>query len=263
MPLVKDRAVVLRRLDYSETSQVLVVFTRDYGQQRLIAKGIKRATKARASTGIDLLELGQLVFSQRAGREGHLGTLTEWRQQEAYPHLRRDLTRFYAAQYAAEITSQLTEVHDPHPRLFDGLCEFLAALAQEPVLESLVGFVWLLLREIGLRPELSRCLNCNRAIEHSQEILFSSREGGAICRDCESAIVEKRRVGPGVAAHLAALEDSPATAEGRTLKRQPQLNVVALGAFELLDYHVTEIMSRPPRLSASLRTALGLAPKRA
>ena len=37
MPLIQDQAVVLRRLDYSETSQVLVLFTRDHGKVRAIA----------------------------------------------------------------------------------------------------------------------------------------------------------------------------------------------------------------------------------
>ena len=55
MPLVKDEAIVLRRLDSSESSQVLVFFTREHGPQRLIAKGIKRGTKQRFATGIDLL----------------------------------------------------------------------------------------------------------------------------------------------------------------------------------------------------------------
>ncbi len=37
MASVKDVAIVLRRLDYSETSQVLAMLTREHGQQRLIA----------------------------------------------------------------------------------------------------------------------------------------------------------------------------------------------------------------------------------
>ncbi len=61
MALISDRAIVLRRLDYSETSQILALFTREYGQVRVIAKGIKRSTRSRFAVGIDLLEVGQVV----------------------------------------------------------------------------------------------------------------------------------------------------------------------------------------------------------
>jgi DNA repair protein RecO (recombination protein O) len=242
VPLVKDIAIVLRRLDYSETSQILVMLTRLHGQQRVIAKGIKRSTKTRVAVGIDLLELGRLVFSRRSGKEDRLATLTEWHQEDNFPHLRRDLSRCYAAQYGAEVTSQLTEVHDPHPGLFDGLHRFLRALGPEPAAVALAGYLWLLLTEIGLRPELARCVECRRSIDDSHPLYFSSRQGGAVCRDCEPGIVEKRRISP-VAARSLAASGIPEKAE-------------ALSAFDLLDYHVTEIMARRPRLSVLLREAL-------
>ncbi|MBN2562870.1 MAG: DNA repair protein RecO [Phycisphaerae bacterium] len=242
MALIKDMAITLRRLDYSETSQVLVMLTRQHGQQRLIAKGIKRSTKTRVAVGIDLLELGRLVFSRRPGKEDNLATLTEWRQEDNFAHLRRDLARCYAAQYAAEVTSHLTEVHDPHPALFDGLHRLLLALEHEEVLAALVVYLWLMLAEIGLRPELSRCVECNRQTAGDALLYFSSRQGGAVCRDCEPALVEKRRM-------------PPATARSLVMATPPDGDQ-ALACFDLLDYHITEIMARPPRVSGLLRQAI-------
>lgn len=242
MALAKDIAITLRRLDYSETSQVLAVLTREHGQQRLIAKGIKRSTKTRVAVGVDLLELGRVVFTRRPGKEDNLATLTEWRQENNFPYLRRDLVRCYAAQYAAEVTAQLTEVHDPHPALFDALHALLLALEREDPLAALAQYLWLMLTEIGLRPDLSRCMNCGREIAGDQLLYFSSRQGGAICRDCEPTAVEKRRMPAPVARGLVT-----GSLHDRTQMR---------GAFDLLDYHITEIMARPPRLSAPLRKAL-------
>jgi DNA repair protein RecO (recombination protein O) len=247
--LIKDMAIVLRRLDYSETSQVLAAFTREHGQIRLIAKGVKRSTRTRAATGIDLLEMGQAVFSLRSGKEENLATLTEWRQEEGFAHLRRDLARCYAAQYGAEITSQMTEVHDPHVALFDGLRQFLQELAEEDAVVALVRYLWLLLREIGLRPDLTRCVGCGRQVEAGEPLYFSSREGGAICRDCEPAMIEKRRIPVSVAQALneSSVSDKP----------------TALAAFDLLNYHLTELMSHPPRSLNLLRQAIQRHEKRA
>ena len=238
MSLEKDVAIVLRRLDYSETSQVLVMLTREHGQQRVIAKGVKRPTKTKPSIGIDLLEMGDVTFSRRPGKEDVLATLTEWRQIDNFAHRRRTLELLNAGQYAAEVTSQLTEVHDPHSALFDALREMLAS-TDGGAIAVLCRFLWRLLNEIGLRPELTRCMNCSRPIAGDSVVYFSSREGGTICRDCEPSAVEKRRVNPASLAWLA-----------KDCAGEPQS---ADAVFDLLDYHLAHVMGRPARLSKPLR----------
>ena len=151
MALLNDDAVVLRRLDYSETSQIVVMLARTHGKIRLIAKGIKRSTKTRFATAIDLLELGHVVWSSRPDRQRSLSPLTEWKQFNAFVGLRSSLSRLYAAQYAAEITSELTADEDPHPKLFDALVEYLKAvtLSDEPLV-PLCAYLRVVLIEIGL-----------------------------------------------------------------------------------------------------------------
>ena len=63
MAIFTDNAVCLRKLDYSETSQVLTLFTAGHGLVRVIAKGQKRSTKTKVGVGVDLLEWGR-----RSGR---------------------------------------------------------------------------------------------------------------------------------------------------------------------------------------------------
>lgn len=241
MALVKDSAIVLRRLDFSETSQVLAVFTRDHGQQRVIAKGVKRGTKTRAGIGIDLLEKGDIVFSARPGKEDRLATLTEWRQRDGYRHLRSELKRLYAAEYAADVTVQLTEPHDPHPGLFNAIDAFLLSLTGLPADDALSTYLWKLLREIGLRPQMDACVGCGRGVTDDETLYFSSHQGGAVCRDCEPTIVEKRRLSKETARLLCHAED-----------------VVSGRAFPLLDYHLRETMGRPSKLSVLVRRAFGV-----
>jgi len=237
MPLIKDEAVALRRLDYSETSQVLVFFTRANGKQRLIAKGIKRGTKVRFATGIDLLEQGQLVFSRRDQAAPRLGTLTEWRQEDVFADLRRDLRWMYAGQYASEAVDAATEENDPAARLYDATVTVLRSLAREG-LPALVRFQRTLLEQIGLAPDLTRCVVCGRQWSGKTRAMFSARQGGLICRECEGPLVEKRPVEAEVAA---ALIDG-------SIGEQ-----VAAGAFDLLDYHLTESLGRRLRLSRYVR----------
>ena len=89
MPLIRDTAVVLGRLDYSETSQVIVLLTREHGKVRAIAKGIKRGTKQRFAAGIDLLEIGSVVLTSKQAR-----TPPGFRRQQPRPCTQCTITKF-------------------------------------------------------------------------------------------------------------------------------------------------------------------------
>ena len=79
--LVKDIGICLARRDYSETSQIATIFTRDNGKLRGIAKGVRRV-KSKFSGGIELLAQGQIIFSLGQGRPGLLN-LAEWNAQQS------------------------------------------------------------------------------------------------------------------------------------------------------------------------------------
>ncbi|UCD29651.1 MAG: DNA repair protein RecO [Planctomycetota bacterium] len=235
MPAVKDQAIVLRRLDYSETSQVLVFLTRDHGLQRLIGKGIKRGTKKQYAIGIDLLESGHLVFVKSTQGEGRLGTLTEWRQTQSHLGLRDNLQRWYAGQYAAEITTAMVEEADAHPDLFDALMELLAFLAagNDPQ-EGLVRYQCALLRTVGLWPDLTRCVACDRPAPEGRAAYFSAQQGGLICRNCQQMSTEIRKV-------------SAAVLTGLREGKWEQITIQS--ALNLLDFMISHIIGRPTSLS--------------
>lgn len=242
MPALKDSAIVLRKLDYSESSQVLALFTRVHGKARVIAKGIKRSTRTRFAPALDLLDVGSVVLSVRHPRQEALAILTEWTQVRPAGALRDRLDRLYAAQYAAALTADLTEDWDPHPALHDALAALLDALTgAAATLPLVVDFQTVLFAEIGLQPELARCVACQRPQPPLENLHFSSHEGGLLCRDCEAAYAEKRGVS---AQALAALRGGGASGDLR-------------GAFELLDYHASHLLGRPSTLGRAYLTVGG------
>lgn len=188
MPLVRDLAICLRRVDYSETSQVLAIFAREHGNLRVIAKGAKRTTKAGSSKfdgGLDLLDLGQAVFIHSPEKD--ISTLTEWTLESGHLELRQSLRSLYLAQYAGELVSILFEEHDPHPDVFDDLAAVLPELATPRIEEVFLAFQLRLLFSAGLLPELRHCISCNRPLADNAPAYFAPSSGGVLCRDCEPA----------------------------------------------------------------------------
>ena len=192
MALVNDRCICLRKVEYSETSQVLVLFGRSRGLVRAIAKGAHRTTRSGASKfggGIDLLDVGEAVFTDRVEKD--LAILTEWKLREGHLELRRSLRAIHLAFYAAELVGLLIEEHDPHAELFDRMEQTLLDLASPRAEQAFLAFELDLLRESGYLPELSRCVGCNGRSATGGSVAFSASQGGVLCRSCEGAFPDR------------------------------------------------------------------------
>lgn len=246
MPTQTDDAVVLRLSDYSETSQIVTLFTHRAGLVRLIAKGVRRATKSKPAVGLDLLELGEAEFVPARGDAG-LGTLAEWRQVDSFLAMRADLPRLLSGLYAAEITAATMQEHDPHSELFEALAAHLrelttpATVAPESApIASTVRFQAALLKSIGYAPVLRECVSCGKKRTPGDPAWFSSHAGGLLCRNCESRHAEKYPIDP-------VLLDGP---RGTTPPRQ---------WFALLDYHLSHVAGRAFVSATALRQALAIA----
>jgi DNA repair protein RecO (recombination protein O) len=244
--LTKDRAVCIRAVDYSETSQVVTFFARLAGKIGAIAKGAKRP-KSAFDGPIEVLSFGEIVCT--SGRTEKLATLTEYQQQPPKGGLRRNLFALDSALFAAELLNQLTHDHDPHPVLFDQFVQFLQDLDEEAagcqrrdILLRLILFQLALLREVGLRPNLNACANCKRTFSPDwRESYFSSAANGIVCQDCEMSFPDKIRLRtPAVKglAHIRQLADAPE----RTLDDIERV----------LIHHFTETLGHPPKLAAHI-----------
>src|SRR4051794_1447884 len=123
MPLEKATALVLRTTDWSESSRIATLWTREFGKVRALAKGGRRLRSAFESA-LDLLNVCDIVLLRKTS--GSLDLVTEARVAVRHPRLREDLAALYGAYYVAELLADWTEEYDPHAPLFD---EALAALA--------------------------------------------------------------------------------------------------------------------------------------
>src|SRR5919199_1024221 len=122
MATEKAQALVLRTTDWSETSRIATLWTRELGKVRALAKGGRRL-KSNFESGLDLLTVCSIVLLRKTS--GGLDLLTESRVRERFGALRHDLAALYAGYYVAELLGAKTEDYDPHPGLYD---EALAAL---------------------------------------------------------------------------------------------------------------------------------------
>src|ERR1051325_10432119 len=125
MSLEKATALVIRGSDFSETSRIVTLWTREFGKVRALAKGGRRL-KSNFDVAFDLLTVCRVMFIRKA--HGGLDLLTEARLEEQFPALRQDLQALYAGYYVAELLADGTQDYDPHPPLFDAAVATLRRL---------------------------------------------------------------------------------------------------------------------------------------
>jgi len=180
----KATGLVLRVVDFSETSCIVTIFTREFGKIHGLAKGGRRL-KGPFESALDLLSLVRLVFLRKSS--GALDLLTEAKLERRFRGRPGDLHSIYAGYYVAELLGELTDDYDAHPRLFDIANETLVGLSQATnPMPLLLRFELTALGMLGHVPALSFCAECGRPVEAVGQLSFSQLSGGLICADCRA-----------------------------------------------------------------------------
>jgi DNA repair protein RecO (recombination protein O) len=258
MPAEKAQALVLRTTDWSESSRIATVWTREFGKVRVLAKGGRRL-KSNFENALDLLTLCRIVFLRKSSSS--LDLLTEAQVVERFPRLRSDLPALYAAYYIAELLSDWTEDYDPHPLLFDEALAALRTFGQQAIAQStgprLARFELVLLRELGYTPTLTSCAVCGQEIaatggeprtavsgdtEPVRPLAFSPAAGGMICPACLPNRREALALSPGA---WQALRDLSEKDDGWQQSFSPEVRAEVR---RILNDYVTYLLGRRPRL---------------
>jgi DNA repair protein RecO (recombination protein O) len=236
----KAQSLVLRTTDWSETSRIATLWTREFGRVRVLAKGGRRL-KSNFESALDLLTVCSIVFLRKSSDS--LDLLTEAQVVKRFPRLRSDLGALYAAYYVAELLADWTEDYDPHPDLFDEALATLEALGSPnvPTGPRLARFELVLLAQLGYSPTLATCAACNEPIA-GHGLAFSPKAGGAICPRCQPGQRERRPLSAAAWQMLRALNEST---EAWRREWEPAARAEVR---QLLGQYITYLMGRRPRL---------------
>jgi DNA repair protein RecO (recombination protein O) len=238
----KATALVLRVIDFSETSGVVTLFTREFGKVRALAKGARRP-KGPFESALDLLAVLRIVFLRKSSDS--LDLLTEAKLERRFRPPRGELSNLYAAYYVAELLSELTDDYDPHPRLFDAADETLLALASVGgASAALARFELTALRELGHLPSLARCGECGADIEPKGRVPFSQLAGGVLCDSCRAGQKQIISISEGVLAALVRFSEPESDHWRRVELDQPTYGELR----GVLNHYWTHLLGHPPRM---------------
>lgn len=181
-------AINIKSYPLSENDNIVVMFSKDKGLIKGVAKGVKKP-KSKLGARMQSLVCNKLMLNE--GR--NLDVIKEAQAINPFNKLRHNLDKLNYSIYITEIignfcrenTEETEEVNKNVYELFYKTLENISnAQGTVYVMFSVIRFQLKFMREMGFGLELSHCLKCSCPI--NEESYFSVENGGVICKHCLS-----------------------------------------------------------------------------
>jgi DNA repair protein RecO (recombination protein O) len=268
MPAEKTDAVILRVVEFSESSCVVTLYTEGFGKISALAKGARRP-KSPFDGAIDLLSICRIVFLRKNVEV--LDLLTEAKLVRRFRSAATDLHRLYAGMHAIQLVSSLTDHAEPHPSLYRILAQAIESLdSGGPVAETLLQFELSLLAELGHMPALEDCVECGAPVGKAGKnglVSFGLLNGGVLCPRCrpgKRSVVQIRGETVEAMRHLSGRDregnivasDALETGENPMLVCEAGISIPRASRGEirgLLDQYLANLIGHKPSTSQWLR----------
>lgn len=186
---LRAEVVVLRHTDWGEADRLLVLFSREAGKLRAVAKGVRKLHSRKAG---HLEPFTYVKLMLAAGRDFWIVTQAE--TVNAYLPMREDLVRTAYAAYIIELIDRFTYEEGENRPLFQLLVDTLERISTLPDAFPAARYYEIrLLDLLGFRPNLTTCARCGAEIK-AEDQFFDAELGGVVCPRCGTNVPNARAV---------------------------------------------------------------------
>ncbi len=200
----KTEAIVLRNIDFRETSKIVTFFSRDHGKITGLLKGIRKDHR-KFGSNVDKFSVNDIVYYPSRSSEIHLVSHCDLKQY-FFP-IRQDLRKSLAASYVLELVNMIMPVEDRNPKVYQLMLDFLNTLEKDLNVNQLVHMFQIkILSYSGFRPHLESCVKCKKTID--RRAWFGLKEGGLVCSRCPAPAEPAHSISPGSVATILHVERS-------------------------------------------------------
>jgi DNA repair protein RecO (recombination protein O) len=175
----QTEAIIIKKTKLGEADRILTLLTPHLGKIQAVAKGV-RQPKSKMAGHLELLTHSQVQLTK--GR--NLDTISGCQTIHSFLPLKNDLDLTACGLYITELTSQFTTEDQEQYDIFTLLLTTLERLCETTNRDIVLRhFELQLLTAAGYRPQLQRCVSCNKPLEPVTNY-FSFSNGGVLCPVC-------------------------------------------------------------------------------
>ncbi len=178
-------AINLRSYDLSDADKIVVMYSKDKGLLRSVAKGVKKP-KSKLGARMDSLIANTLQFSR--GR--NLDTVCQANTINSFKKIRENMLKLMCSSYIAEVVANFGIENDPsseetYSLLYKALNKISEAEERKEVIIAVIKFQLKMMLISGICPELDTCLHCGKRIL-DEDMYFSKERCGVFCSECNT-----------------------------------------------------------------------------
>jgi DNA repair protein RecO (recombination protein O) len=202
MPTDQAEAIVLRTTNVGDQDKIAVMFCRDKGVLRGVAKGARKFGN-RFGSSLEPMSVVRVFYYEKERRD--LITISGCDLLESFFEIQVEPATAFLLTYFAELIEEFAPVRAREEVLYRLLLSVLRCLKAGGDREFAAAYfeAWFL-QGNGLLPELAACRNCRRALASGW---LAPRRDGAYCPDC--APVRKDEVPPAIRDFLRWIRKNP------------------------------------------------------
>ena len=177
MKIESIEGIILSETNYSESSKILNVLTKDHGLLGIMSKGCRNMKSKLRGVSRKLLYGTFHIYYKENG----LSTLIGVDVINSFSNILMDLEKISYASFILDLTNQVAKQNDSD-EIFDLLKDTLIKIEEGLNPLNLTNILEIkILDYLGVTPSIDACSNCG---SDKQIITLSSDKGGYICKNC-------------------------------------------------------------------------------
>lgn len=176
--------ITLKSYDLNDADKILVMYSKEKGLMRSVAKGVKRA-KSKLGSKLDLLMANSVQFSK--GR--NMDVVCQAQTINSFKNIRDDISKLMVSSYLSEVVANYGMENDSgsetiYNLLYSAINNVAKSGTKTEVLLTAIKFQLKMMYNLGIFPELNNCLSCRKELRDN--IYFSITKGGGFCGCCNT-----------------------------------------------------------------------------
>ncbi|MCX6135541.1 MAG: DNA repair protein RecO [Ignavibacteriales bacterium] len=188
--ITKTEAVVLKSMNYRDSSKIVTFYTRRFGKVKCLAKGARQA-KSKFGAGLEPITNVLLVLYKKENRE--LQLVSQCDAVKTYKRINSELERMAVALAVLELVNQLAHDEEENKALYDLLVETLDEIerAGKNFVNLFFAFEIRCASIFGYSPDIESCMDCGRKLDEigpDGSAVFQLSRGSVICGPCSSQV---------------------------------------------------------------------------
>ena len=177
----KSEGIVLKKVNYGDSSVIVTFFTNEKGKITGIKKGA-RSPRSKTGNILDYLNVVQIVFYEKPSRDVQL--ISQASLIKHFAEIKNNLEKYKYALAVIELLEHFSVEEEKHERLYRGTIRILDLMNEKnsrPLLLFTKYFIFFL-KEIGYDLTFDECAKCGRKIEEAP--VGYNFEIGVLCSEC-------------------------------------------------------------------------------